>query len=113
MSGYGRKDGEENANHISVYPTLQRGPYDDILSWPFKKTVKVTLLNQLEDRFHHVDTTRFKHADEECTRIEPGAQSATGWGEPKFITHADIHKCQKENCQYLKDDCLFFKVELQ
>ena len=105
--------GEENANHISVYPTLQRGPYDGSLSRPFKKTVKVTLLNQLEDRFHHVSTTRFKHADEECTRIEPGAQSAIGWGEPKFITHADLHKCQNQNCQYLKDDCLFFKVEVQ
>ena len=106
-------NGEENANHISVFTTLQRGPNDDILSWPFDKTVEVTLLNQLEDRFHHVDTIRFGRADDKCSQIKSGARSATGWGLPKFIPHIDLNISQSQNCQYLKDDCLFFKIELQ
>ena len=104
--------GEKYKDHISIYTVLQRGPNDDNLSWPFHKTVKVTLLNQLEDRLHHVDTTDFGRAKEECTQIKPGAQSATGWGRPKFIPHTDLNKSQSQNCQYLEDDCLFFKIEL-
>ena len=106
-------NGEENANHISVFTTLQCGPNDSILSWPFDKTVEVTLLNQLEDRFHYVQTIAFRNADNECTRIKPGAQSATGLGHRQFIPHSDLNKSQSQNCQYLKDDCLFFKIELQ
>jgi hypothetical protein len=106
-------DSETKGTHISVYTTLQCGSNDDILSWPFDKTVKVTLLNQLENRFHCVDTTSFKNAIKESVQIMPGAQSATGWGKGKFISHADLNKAHSRNCQYLKDDCLFFKVEIK
>ena len=81
-------------DHIAVFIALQRGPNDDILSWPFDKTVKVTLLNQLEDRFHRGYTLDFENASEECTRIEPGKRSATGWGTDKFIAHSSLNKSQ-------------------
>jgi hypothetical protein len=102
----------KDLGHISVYTALQRGPNDDILSWPFKKTAKVTLLNQLEDGVHRVDTTDFGRAGENCTRIKPGAQSATGRGNGRFIAHTRLNKSQSRNCLYLKDNCLFFKIEL-
>ena len=105
--------GEKGENHISVYTALQCGPNDSILSWPFSKTVEVTLLNQLEDRFHHVNTTDFAHAGEGHTQIKPGARSSTGWGKRHFMPHTGLSKSQSQNCQYLKDDCLFFKIELQ
>ena len=110
---YAGGGGEKGRGHISVYTALQRGPNDDILSWPFDKTVEVTLLNQLEDRYHHSELTRFKNADCKNCKIEPGAGSATGWGKSKFISHGDLDKEQFRNCQYLKDDCLFFKVEVE
>ena len=110
---YAGGGGVEGRGHISVYTALQRGPNDDILSWPFDKTVKVTLLNQLEDRYHHLKLTRFKNAACKNCNIEPGAESATGLGNPKFICHLDLDKEQFRNCQYLKDDCLFFKVEVE
>ena len=106
-------DSETKGTSISVYTALQRGPNDSILSWPFDKTFKVTLLNQLEDGIHHVHTSNFGNAPEECTHIEPGARSATGWGHRQFMPHAGLYKSWSKNCQYLKDDCLFFKVELQ
>ena len=106
-------DSEEDENYISLFSTLQRGPNNDILSWPFDKIVNITLLNQLEDRFHYTSTSDFGNADEDCTRVEPEEQSATGWGESEFIPHTDLNKSQSRNCQYLKDDCLFFKIGLQ
>ena len=102
---------EEDKGHISVYTALQRGPNDDILSWPFDKTVKVSLLNQLEDRYHHSKLTRFKNADCECTQIKSGGEVATGWGQGRFIPHGDLDKRQTQNCQYLRDDCLFFQID--
>ena len=106
-------DTKESANYVSVFTKLKHGPNDDILSWPFDQTVKVTLLNQLEDKCHYSVLIDFKHANPEVTRIGPGAESATEWGHTKFISHGDLDKKQFQNCQYLRDDCLFFKIELQ
>ena len=107
---YAGGGGKAGRGHISVYTELQRGPNDDILSWPFDETVKVTLLNQLKDRYHHSKLTNFKLANLESTQIKPGAESAPGLGQSKFISH-DMKTTP--NCQYLRDDCLFFKIELQ
>ena len=103
-------DGKLGKGHVSVFTELQRGPNDDILSWPFDKTVKVTLLNQLEDWCHYSIQTSFKLANLESTQIKPRAVSALGYGQPKFIGQ-DMEATQ--NCQFLRDDCLFFKIELQ
>ena len=108
---YAAGHGEKGKDHISVYTALQRGPNDDILSWPFDKTVEVTLLNQLEDKFHHSDHNNFKSADLDCTQIESGAESATGYGEQRFYSHTGLRK--SEIWQYLKDDCLFFMIKLK
>ena len=111
---YANGNKEENKGHISVFTVLQRGPNEDILSWPFDRTVSVTLLNQLEDRHHHFELTNFKNDRHNFSRIEPGADSAaTGLGQRKFISHGDLDKKQTRNCQYLRDDCLFFKIELK
>ena len=109
-AGGGSQDIED---HISVFTALQRGPNDDILSWPFDKTVRVTLLNQLEDRYHHSRLIPFKHVDCEGNQLKPGEKAAKGWGHAMFISHSHFDKRPSRNCQYLKDDCLFFKIELQ
>ena len=103
---------QESENHISVFIVLQHGPNNDILSWPFDKTVKVTLLNQLEDGLHRVDAISFDNAAKECSEINPGAQTARGWGNRAFLPHSKLDKSKSGNCQYLKNDCLFFKIKL-
>ena len=110
---YAGGNSQDVKDHISVYTALQRGPNDDILSWPFDKTVEVTLLNQLEDRYHHSKLISFKNGSSECIWIKRGKEAATGWGIPKFIPYWDLNKSQIRNCQYLRDDCLFFKIELK
>ena len=39
--------------HVSVFFNLMEGDNDDNLKWSFKGTIKVSLLNQLEDGQHH------------------------------------------------------------
>ena len=38
--------------HVSIFIYLMQGDNDDNLKWPFKGTIKVSLLNQLEDGLH-------------------------------------------------------------
>ena len=51
-SGWGPGD----SSHISIYICLVAGEYDNQLKWPFNGGISVTLLNQLEDDGHFVET---------------------------------------------------------
>ena len=44
---------EGKGTHVSAFICLMRGDNDDNLKWPFKGTIKVSLLNQLEGGQHH------------------------------------------------------------
>ena len=46
----GYRDGK--GNHVSVYVYLMQGDNNANLEWPFKGTIKVSLLNQLGDGQH-------------------------------------------------------------
>ena len=102
--------------HVSVYISMMRGDNDDHLKWPFKGTIKVSLLNQLEDGQHltrqlwsPIDVIPERY----CGRVT-GRELAEGmWGKYQFISHHDLQTSFKggKNCQYLKDNALFFRVD--
>ena len=98
---------------MSVYVNLMGGDNDDNLKWPFKGTIKVSLLNQLEDGQHHTRQLWWPDSNvpEECSgrvtehgqhhtkepwspydcmpedkrrRVTEG-ERAVGWGMAKFI----------------------------
>ena len=45
-----------DSSHISIYICLVAREYDDQLKWPFSGGISVTLLNQLKDDGHFVET---------------------------------------------------------
>ena len=105
---------EGKGTHVSVFACLMRGDNDDHLKWPFKGTIKVSLLNQLEDEQHH--TKELWSPDDDVSedisgRVTKGERAA-GWGYPKFTPQQDLIYKRNENCQYLKDNSLFFRVDL-
>ena len=51
MEANGEGDGE--GTHITVGTCLMRGEFDSQLKWPFRGTVTIQLVNQLEDKEHH------------------------------------------------------------
>ena len=107
----GSGDGENT--HISVYVYLMKGENDDSLSWPFTGTVTLRLLNQLEDENHCLMDIPFK-LDNLCgsgSRVTGDKKYGTGWGFQEFISHSDVDHNSARNCQYLKDDCLYFRVD--
>ena len=105
-NGYG--DGK--GTHVSVYAYLMRGENDNHLPWPFTGTVTVELLNQLEDDNHLTQYIALPPDDESSQRVLNAERSSSGYGTAQCIPHSDLGYNAAENCQYLKNDCLHFRV---
>ena len=100
--------------HVSVFVNLMRGDNDDNLKWPFKGTIKVSLLNHLEDGQHHTGEVWSLSDDvpEDTKRhVTERKRAVKGWGLTKFIPQKDLIYSDEKNCQYLKDDTMFFRVD--
>ena len=87
-----------------------KGKNDDNLPWPFTGEVTITLLNQLADKNHYTATIIFPQDSESSRRVVYGELALRGYGRPKFIPHTQLDA--QWNCQYLKDDCLYFRIEV-
>ena len=98
--------------HVSVYAFLMRGEFDDYLKWPFQGHVTVAMLNQLEGNNHTTKTIRFTETTEAKSigRVTDGERAPDGWGFHTFIAHTDLAYTPAKNCQYLKYDCLRFRI---
>ena len=105
--------GSAKDTHVSVYITLTQGQYDDNLKWPFRGDITIQLLNQLGDRNHATSTIHFNDRTPaaQTSRVK-GGENATrkGWGLLKFIEHVDLEFSSVKNRQYLKEDCLTFRI---
>ena len=95
--------------HVSVYVYLMRGEFDDQLKWPFRDNITVAILNQLEDNHHATRTIPFTKTKDNKI-IGRGERPASGFGYHTFIAHLDLTYNPAKNCQYLKYDCLRFRI---
>ena len=103
--------GHREATHVSVFCWLHQGAreYDDQLKWPFRGAVTIQLLNQSRDEGHWEKTVPFNdRADDDTAGRVVGQNRATkGFGYSKFIPHTQLNT---ENKEYLKNDCLKFRI---
>ena len=105
--------GGGNGTHVTVYAHLMKGDNDDSLTWPFTGSVTVELLNQLEDKNHHTHPVSFPADSVASKRVVEG-ERGTGRGRPQFIPHSELdYYNSDQNCQYLKDNTLIFRVSVQ
>ena len=88
-----------------------KGNHDDHLTWPVKGTLTVQLLNQLSDSNHSKPAKfHFDGSREECQRVMKGTRSSYFLWCSDFIHHKRLSYDADKKCQYLKDDCVFFRV---
>ena len=100
--------------HVSCGICLLPGEYDDKLEWPFQGEVTIELLNQLEDMNHVKGTIHYNEStSEKCKQIVVAGTRSKGWGAPRFIPHSELEYNPITNCQYLKDDSLYFRVSVK
>ena len=105
-------NGDGKGTHVSVFAHLMKGENDDHLPWPFTGIVNVKLLNQLEDKHHYLKRTEFPAAAEVSQRVVNEEISSDGYGRPLYISHSDLGYNAAKKCQYLKDDCLYFRISV-
>ena len=104
----GHSDGK--GTHLAVFLYLMKGPHDDELNWPLRGTFAVKLLNQVNDSDHYLLTIRYgNNTPESSAGRLIDRERHGGWGCQKFISNEVLHKVTP-TCQYLKNDCIFFKV---
>ena len=98
-------------NRVSVWVPLMKGDHDDHLAWPVKGTLTVQLLNQLSDSNHSVPVEfHFNGFTKACQRVTIGTRSSYGKWCHQFMPYERLSYDADKKCQYLKDDCLFFRV---
>ena len=80
---------EDSSIHISILIIIMRGEYDAILPWPFKRKVKLTLIDQREN---------------------------SDYGRPQMQENLGFRKVLRlykfPTAPYVADDTLFLQVEL-
>ena len=98
--------------YVTVGPCLMKGDHDDHLTWPVKGTLTVQLLNQLSDDNHSEPVKfHFNGSGKECQRLMKAiTKSFNGVWSNRFIHHNRLSYDADKKCQYLKDDCVFFRV---
>ena len=92
---------------ISVCVYLTRGEYDNRLEWPFCGDITIQLVNQISDWDHHEMTLKFddRSSISSCSRVVSGERAKSGCVETFFSIKNFL-----STIQYLKDDCVRFKV---
>ena len=105
----GNQDGA--GTHVSVYVTLMRGEYDDILTWPFCGNITIQLVNQNRDQDHVERYLNFtdEHGDDVSGRVTSGVIAKMSLGYHSFISHTELESTA-DTKQYLKYDCIKFRV---
>ena len=107
-------NGGGKGTHMSVYLCLMKGENDDTLTWPIRYKRTITLLNQLKDDGHRSKSLTLPSdvADIQNSRVLSG-ERGSGNGYPKFIPHDQLGLQADKQCQYLKDDSLYFRVQVE
>ena len=109
--------GDGKGTCVGVLLYMMRGEYDDNLKWPFKGEIRVQLLNQRGDKWHfeqallRLSHYSLEHFDVNTYAKVVGRERAElGWGPAWFLPHADLAYNPAKGCQYLRNDCLKFRI---
>ncbi len=73
---------QEDSGYISMLFYLLKGAYDKELDWPFRPTVKVSILNHSNDKL----------SNERTLRCNTGLEEGIGWGYSQLISHTELEK---------------------
>ena len=93
-----------HGTHVSGFVYSLKGDHDDKLKFPARFTITLELLNQHRDQDHHRRNIRC-----EVTRESIGNFSSIG-RDYRLISHVDLKWNAHKQTQYLKSDCLRFKI---
>ncbi len=91
--------------HVLVYLRSAKGENDDHLKWPADCTITLQLLNQYRDQDHITVSRRLQWNKPTGTALKN-----TGTIDNTLIAHQDLGWNAGRQTQYLKNDCLQFRL---
>ena len=100
----------DKGSYISVFIALMAGEYDDLLEWPFVGKFNIELLNWRGNKGHHLVTMPIA-AKDGLLRITKGDVSES-LGLNEFISHSSLAYNRITKTEYLREDCLRFRVNV-
>lgn len=96
-------DGLGKGTHLSFFFVIMRGPFDALLTWPFKQKVMLTLINQTGKK--HV-TDHFRPDPQSSSFQRPGRKEMNiASGCPMFIRIDHLM-----TGGFIKDDSIFLRI---
>ena len=102
---------EPSHTDLRVFSYLLSGEYDGGLKWPFRGTVVVQLLNQLSDDNHYDYVFDYSRAnDSQSQRVAIGERSINKGPSTRYLLLTALEYNSSKKCQYLKNDCLKFRI---
>ncbi|WP_236631638.1 MATH domain-containing protein [Endozoicomonas numazuensis] len=102
-------DGSGKNTHISLFFTIMRGEYDDLLPWPFNQRVTLRLVDSTGQRRHITerfmpDTTSSSF---QKPKKYPSADMNRASGMPKFVRIDEVFGI---NGHFINDNNIYFKA---
>ena len=104
-NGYDKGSG----THLSLFTCFMKGDFDSKLPWPFYGQIVVELLNQNADDHHQKYTIYYDYSTTDYAGRMRIDTNSRGWGNSRFVSQK-LLKNSGSKVQYLKDDCLKFRV---
>ena len=118
----------QRRDHISVFVAVMEGPHDSQLTWPMEGIIHVYLLNQLhsvdsdlsyfmainlpDTPLFPIDSVTRVTMEDKSISTPKGMMSSCGIGATNFVP-LDKLMSVTSVCQFLKNDCIFLKVEYE
>ena len=95
---------EHRGSQVSVSVSILSGPNDAKLSWPLRGQFIVTLLNQIKDSTHCVQTL-------DLDSVKVNTESSTArFVCNRLISHAELFAVSS-TCKYLIEDTIYIQVQ--
>jgi TNF receptor-associated factor 4 len=108
---HGNGFGDEKGKSLSVFLCLMKGENDDLLKWPMTEKVTFALVNQIEDSGHVTHSVAFAKYPKQNIRVLESTVADSGLGKRAFTPlGAIVEDLVEDKVQFLRNDCLFFKV---
>ena len=102
------RDGTGKRSHISVFFVIMKSEHDQLLSWPFKQNVTISLMNQdtAAEQFSHITET-FLPDPSSTSFHKPESEMNVASGFPKFVKKPVL----KDTC-FVKGDAMYLRVRV-
>ena len=101
-------DGTGKGSHISVFFVIMKSEHDQLLSWPFKQKVTISLLNQdtPAEQFSHITET-FLPDSSSSSFQKPESEMNVASGFPKFVKKSVL-----KDPRFVKGDTMYLRVRV-